>query len=807
MRLFFVLISIVMLTFTATVAFPQVARNFTAQWQFAQCNSKCSSKNLDFQKAIVPGSVYSDLLRSRKVSSAFESVGEAEFRRLERSNWVYETQPFDAPDELYSMKHVFLRFKGLDTYATIELNGKQILRTNNAHRQWLANVRPFLKQSGNILRVTFQSTVTSGQIELNRINYPLPGDSLRAIVRTPQFHFGWDWAPRILSCGITHPIEWWAYDDAVVSDIHIRQLDVGESSARLSINISGSAHTNGSIRAEVDCLNNGQHWSSTQSVQDSAWLVVLPAVISNPLLWWSNGMGNPNITEFHCKVFFNDVLIEEKIIHTGLRKLQLITKDDTGNETFHFELNGVPVFAKGANYIPLSYFPADSDRDDYVDFLTRCRNANINMIRVWGGGYYEDDAFYDLCDEYGIMVWHDFMFACTMYPGDDAFIANVQSEAIEQVTRLRNHPCMALWCGNNEVSEGWQRWGWKDGLNSADQDSLQQAYERLFDDVLQQVVSKYSTISYHPSSPLLGRGDVRSQSVGDMHDWGIWHDELPLEDLGHRVPRFMSEFGVQSFPSDEVLLMISKRPFSESDSSFMNHQRHPRGFRLMRDYAKRWYPFAPELDHRKYAYLTQAVQAEGMLNAINHHRVNQPYCMGTLFWQLNDVWPSFSWSAMDYEQNEKLLFKLLPEAYAPQTVVAIINRDSLEVYWISDKVCDRDSAKLFLRWNKPGDALYDFADEVKDFDVPWYPCRIESGAKLLLKVSVSDVLLSLDSQSLKDWTMDCAIQIIGQEDLVLSRKFRPVPGSQLGIVPDMVESSAGGKNPVDVIRRQVFRKL
>ncbi|MFM7105943.1 MAG: glycoside hydrolase family 2 protein, partial [Flavobacteriales bacterium] len=370
---------------------------------------------------------------------------------------------------------------------------------------------------------------------------------------------------------------------------------------------------------EIDCLNNGQHWSRSQQVNDSAWVLEHAAEISSPVLWWSNGLGNPNMTEFNCKIFFNDVVIHDKIHKTGLRELHLKTKDSLGSKSFHFELNGAPIFSKGANYIPLNYFPVDSDRDDYVNFLMACRNANINMIRVWGGGYYEDDAFYDLCDEYGIMVWHDFMFACSMYPGEKSFVANVRAEAIEQVKRLRNHPCMALWCGNNEVSEGWQRWGWKDGLSAASQDSLDVAYTKIFLDVLPDIVSNYSTISYHPSSPLFGRGDTLSQSEGDMHDWGVWHDELPLEELSQRIPRFMSEYGVQSFPSAEVLQMMSKLPLSESDSIAMNHQRHPRGFRLMRYYAKRWYPNVSDMDFLKYGYITQAVQAEGVINAINRH--------------------------------------------------------------------------------------------------------------------------------------------------------------------------------------------
>jgi beta-mannosidase len=428
------------------------------------------------------------------------------------------------------------------------------------------------------------------------------------------------------------------------------------------------------------------------------------------------------------------------------------------------------------------------------------------MLRVWGGGYYESDSFYDLCDEYGIMVWHDFMFACTMYPYDDSFIQNVRAEAIEQVTRLRNHPCMALWCGNNEVSEGWNRWGWKNELSPSEMRVLDKGYQKIFLELLPSIVADNSNTPYHHSSPLFGRGDSRSFSEGDMHDWGIWHDEIPMEDWGVRVPRFMSEFGVQSYPSEKVLRMMSAENFSESDSSFLRHQGHPRGFRLMHDYAERWYRGCSSLDSRKYGYITQAVQAEGMVNAINVHRIRQPYCMGTMFWQLNDIWPSFSWSAIDFASNEKLLFQMLQEAYAPQTVIALLEHDSVKVFWVSDRVCDRDSAKLFLRWNAPGESLDVFPD-VRDFKGdPGISCHVNMGVSLLYAESVAAIFRN-EVRDLSDWTLDCSIRIAGQEDFSVVRKFRLLPGSKGWIVPDIIENSVGGKDAGVRYRRQVFRRL
>ncbi|MFM7105863.1 MAG: hypothetical protein ACKOW8_10115, partial [Flavobacteriales bacterium] len=393
------------------------------------------------------------------------------------------------------------------------------------------------------------------------------------------------------------------------------------------------------------------------------------------------------------------------------------------------------------------------------------------------------------------------------YPANNAFIENIKSEATEQVVRLRNHPCIALWCGNNEVSEGWERWGWKDGLTQANRDSLQVAYDRIFLHLLPLIVSENTQSSYHHSSPLFGRGDVRSQLEGDMHDWGIWHDELPLEELGQRVPRFMSEFGIQSYPSFEVLQMMSAKGFSESDASVMRYQRHPRGFRLMRDYAERWYPGCSELDYRRYAIITQAVQAEGIVNAIIRQRVSQPYCSGTLFWQLNDIWPSFSWSALDFAQNEKLLFKLLQEAYAPQTIATWVENDSLKVFWLSDKVCDRDSAKLFLRLNPPGESIDFIPQDARFFENQPYSCQVQMGVKLIYSQSLEKLMDKNWRGELVDWTLDCALQINGSNDFVCARKFRLAPGSRKLIVPEVTEYPSNEKNSTLKMRRQIFRKL
>lgn len=724
-----------------------------------------------------------------------------------RQYWYFETIPFSVSEDIWEKKRLTMVLNGIDTYAILEFNGLVVDTLNNAFRTWTYNVKPLLKRTDNVIRLRFVPDDVHAKEVLNFLPYPIPGDSLRAVIRKPQFHFGWDWAPRLNTCGIARDIQWLVSDELEVLDFYVEQLEVNEESASLRFNISGNAFAQADISVEVTCLDNSQQWSGFMKVHDSAWVIQIPAVINNPLLWNCNGIGFPNMTSFMFKVYANHVLVSSQIVTTGLRSLKLIKDEMAGGVSFGFELNGVSVFAKGANYIPLNYYPGTTTMDEFETFLMKCRDANMNMIRVWGGGYYEDDNFYHLCDRYGIMVWHDFMFACSMYPGDEAFVENIKREAMDQVIRLRNHPCIALWCGNNEVAEGWARWGWKDGLSELEQNALSKAYTRVFDEVLPEVVYTFSRTSYHHSSPLFGRGDIRSQSEGDMHDWGIWHDELPLEEFGKRVPRFMSEFGMQSFPSTEVLFMMSRNSFNENDSTFIRYQRHPRGFRLMRSYAERWYPGCSNLNYRDYSLVTQAVQAEGIINAIHHHRVHQPHCSGSLFWQLNDVWPSFSWSAIDFAKNEKLLFKMLQEAFAPQTLVAIVENDSLKIFWLSDRVCDHDSAHLYLRWNKPGELLDIIPRSINEFVDPSYPCSVQMGVKLLYAESINKELGVVDNVDLTDWTLDCAIQIKGQEDLQFVRKFRPMPGSRQMIIPDTKDYNLNGKDASLNHRKLIFKKL
>ena len=384
----------------------------------------------------------------------------------------------------------------------------------------------------------------------------------------------------------------------------------------------------------------------------------------------------------------------------------MVNDKDPIGESFYFKLNGKPVYMKGANYIPQNIFLPEVSQKNYINLINDVVDANMNMLRVWGGGVYEADFFYQLCDVKGIMVWQDFMFACAMYPGDEAFLENIKQEAIENVKRLRQHPSIALWCGNNENSEGWYRWGWKNGKTEAQQQEIWEGYYAVFNHILPRVVDSLNpSVSYWETSPKFGRGDNRYQFEGDAHDWWVWHDGYPFNHYEEEVPRFMSEFGFQSFPSYETIKYFTELDtINLSNASFANHQKHARGFSLIREYMKRDFPIPSK--GADYVYMSQVLQAYGMTKGIYAHRRAKPYNMGTLYWQLNDCWPAVSWSSIDGLGNWKALHYQAKKAFENVIISTSKNENELEVYIVNDTFSEIKDTLVISHLDFNGNVLF-----------------------------------------------------------------------------------------------------
>ncbi len=680
-----------------------VLQDIYATWTFAQ-----EDKSTEWHAAKVPGCVHTDLMAGGIIKDPFLGTNEKDCQWVADKNWIYKSEPFEIQEPVFKMEVLRLRFNGLDTYAKVYLNDKLLIDADNAFRTWEVDIKPAAKRKGNILKIVFTSPLIVGEKRLTELSYPLPGEGIRAISRKPQFHFGWDWGPKLITCGITKPIEILAYDEARFTDIYIEQKSVSNKAASIKTTFTIHSLKEEAARVVFEMERTGDTWSTNIQLKKGMNLVELPLELQFPFLWWCNGQGNASLYKFNAWLVRGESVIDTKSVKTGFRTIELVTEKDSIGESFYFKLNGLPVFIKGANYIPAKYFPGAATTDDYRKLLQSCKDANFNMLRVWGGGVYEDDKFYELCDEMGIMVWQDFMFACSMYPADSLFVTNIIAEADEQTIRLRNHPSMALWCGNNENAEGWERWGWQQGLSEKTKNQLWRAYKDVFDLTLGKAVKKNTNLDYWESSPLFGRGDARSLNEGDSHYWGVWHDEEPFEVLMNKIPRFMSEFGMQSFPSMSVVGEMMVGPnLSYDDAGMAQHQKHNRGFKLMDKYMGNWYPNVPHYNLEKYARITQVVQAEGIGLGIEAERRNMGRCMGTMYWQLNDVWPSFSWAGIDYKGNKKLLHEYLTLLYAPQLISCEVDNRDVKIYWISDNyIKDEQGTLTYTIEDLDGKVLY-----------------------------------------------------------------------------------------------------
>lgn len=640
-------------------------------WVFSSQNSK------KWQKASVPGNVFTDLLALKQIPDPFIKTNEEKVQWVSDSTWIYKTV-FKLDHNTLSKKFISIEFEGLDTYAKIYINNKQQLITSNAFRKYTLNVKDLLKKE-NELKIVFYSTKPHEERAKESLGYQLP-EGNRIFSRKAQFQYGWDWGPKLNTSGIWKPIKIIATDNLIINDIYIQNISINKQISTLSCTIDLKYNNIKDYSFEIyvnDSINKVYNEEFTYSPINFTF------EIENPKLWWPHNIGSPYLYNIRVDVKDGRTLIDSKTIKYGIRTIELVTEKDSIGESFYFNVNGVPVYTKGANYIPQNSFQNKVTDSHYKNLLNDAVEANMNMLRVWGGGIYENDIFYEKCDEKGILVWQDFMFACAMYPGDIEYLANVEIEAEEQVKRLRNHASIALWAGNNENSEGWHRWGWQNGRSEKEKKEIWSNYLKVFDTILPNVVKKYSNTSYWESSPKFGRGNPKYEFEGDAHDWWVWHDAAPFEHFEKRIPRFMSEFGFQSFPSIETINYINQhKNIDLKTEAIKSHQKHSRGFQLIDEYMQRDYNL-PTNDE-DYVYVSQLLQAKGITMGIEAHRRAKPYNMGTLYWQLNDCWPAISWSSIDYFGNWKALQYKAKKSFENVLISSKIENDTIKTFIIND---------------------------------------------------------------------------------------------------------------------------
>lgn len=656
-----------------------------SNWQFKK------QKDTIWYSANVPGSVHTDLMSNGLIENPFIGDNESGLQWISDANWEYKTR-FTVGESLMEKNNLRLTFDGLDTYASLYLNDSLILKTSNAFRQYQVDVKSLIK-THNELKIVFESTSIHESKAASNLSYTLP-EGPRIFTRKAQFQYGWDWGPKLNTFGIWRPITLEGWDFYKIEDIYVKQKSLSDSKANLEIRLEEHTHFSKPLTYNV-YINDTLYKSFQESPSNN--LTLLPVQITDPKRWWPHNIGEPNLYNIKVVVKSKKTLLDSISTNIGLRTVELITKKDSIGESFYFKVNSIPVYAKGANYIPQHSFQNKIGTKQYNQLLDDVVNANMNTLRVWGGGIYEADEFYELCDEKGIMIWQDFMFACAMYPGDSSFLNNVQEESVQNVKRLGDHPSLILWCGNNESSEGWHRWGWKENRDESEIKEIWTNYLKVFDSILPNAVEQYSDIPYWESSPKYGRGNPNYETQGDAHDWWVWHDAYPFEHFENNVPRFVSEFGFQSFPNFETIHFINQSETLNIESEeFNNHQKHKKGFDLIRKYMERDFPVPSSPDY--YVYVSQLVQAYGIVKGIEAQRRSRPYCMGSLYWQLNDCWPSISWSSIDFSGNWKALHYSAKTAFDNIMISSEIKANKLVVYIVNDNLEPvKDSLSLTLK--------------------------------------------------------------------------------------------------------------
>ena len=701
----------------------------------------------------VPSVIIADMYEEGLIPHPYYSDVEPSLLWIPQREWVY-TLNFDADDNVIKEDVIELVFEGLDTYADVWLNGEHLFYADNMFRTWTCDVEDILKEKDNNIKIKFYpfDKVRDSLIE----TYPLRFPEKYAVMRKAAYQNGWDWAPRYMNMGIWQPVYLKAWTRSTMNSASIITTAIQDDKADLCFETHIKADKEHNVTLQV-LHNDVKILENDVQLKKGDNNFSFPFEIANPNLWNPNELGEQNMYTFNVKMLDDENIIEERDIKMGIRTIEMVEEPDSIGTAFYFKVNGTPLYMKGANYIPEEMITSWMSREKTKKLLEQCvGDAHMNMLRIWGGGIYPPDYFYEICDSLGILVWQDFMFAGSTYPYSDEYINNVRKEAEKQVIRYKNHPSLALWCGNNEISEGYYNWGWQNSMGWSDEEykEMKDGYDRLFEEMLDEVVkTNDKSRPYWPSSPKNGWGRAASLTEGDVHYWGVWWGELPYEIYREKVGRFNSEFGYQSYPSMTTLKMIDEN-LDFNNPVIQAHQKHARGEKLIMDHVVKYY--GEPTDFEDYVYLSQLSQAYGMDIAISAQRGSRPRSMGSLYWQLNDAWTSISWSSIDYYGNKKALHYKLSEIYAPILLGMDETENGLYNLWISnDLQRDINGRVRILVEDMKGNQMFAFSEVV---DIKANSCyRLPES----IKINVS-----------KKRKSECFARIIlMEEDTVLSERL------------------------------------
>jgi beta-mannosidase len=656
------------------------------------------------------GSVQEALIQSGELPDPFYGKNEELFTWIEDYCWEFKSE-FKWNKK--KNEKVLLTFPNVDTYAKIYLNEVLISETNNAFVQYDFLIQENLKDGKNVLSVIFDSPTRYQQKHKSEVgvNLPAPNDvgkeKVASYCRKPQYQFGWDWALRMVTMGFWKPVTIESISFNKVLSFNSQTLSIlPEKLQKFEVSFLEEIH--GTITWESQQFGNkelkldGKTLSRTENVDYFD-------------LWWPRGHGAQNLYEDEW-VFKNEAgeVIATKNIRFGVRKTELIQQTDKWGTSYEVKINDQVIFCKGGDYIPDDIFPARITNEKLHSNVETMVQSNFNMVRIWGGGMYATDYFLNLCDEMGLMVWHDFMFACAMYPGNESFLANVKNEINQQIPRITSHPAVVLLNGNNEVDVAWKNWGFQItySISKSDQKIIEEYYKKLFLELIPTQVSAFSTVPYVHTSPLSNWGKDEYYNHGSQHYWGVWHGKDPMSDFAVKSGRFNAEYGFQSFPEYSTLLGFSKESDWSLDNEIMkHHQKSYVGNGMIKKHSD--ILFGETKDFKRFVYLSQLTQAKAVSTAIVSHRAQFPRVSGTLYWQVNDCWPAPSWSSIDYNLNWKALQYQVKKDFEDVTIAQLTNADQSQNFvLISDLNKSQEFQIKLSIFSKKGELLNQFEKNV-----------------------------------------------------------------------------------------------
>lgn len=664
-------------------------QSLAGAWKFRQAGTQ------EWLPASVPGGVHTDLLALGRIPNPFVGDNEKRVQWVAEADWEYHNQ-FTVTPDLLRKPHIWLVCDGLDTLAIVNLNGHELGHTSNMFRQYRWDVKPLLRAGENDLRIAFNSPVRFAASQ--QAVRPMPGVP-QAIpggpyLRKAPCQFGWDWGPQLPPIGIWKDIRLEGYDGARIAEVHLRQKHVKDQvTVEAEVTIQSWDEAPRLVHMQLVAPDGEIFKTNAEVTTGNA--DPLRLVIPNPKIWWPNDYGAQPLYQASIELYEADKRLDQRDYQMGLRTIELRQQADEWGQSFTFIVNGLPIFAKGSNWIPADSFPTRISDSHLEGLIRAAAETHQNMLRVWGGGFYEEERFYDLCDRYGILVWQEFIFSCSAYPlNDPKFVENVHVEATENIRRLRHRASLALWCGNNEMEWGWVEWGWK----GPEYQDLKTAYDAFFHHTLPAwCAADDPDHAYWPSSPSSNTPfeNPNGQQQGDAHYWDVWHGRKPFTAYRNQYPRFMSEFGFQALPPLVTIRTYADETDWNMTSYIMEmHQKNASGNSLMVGQMLDTFQLPKDFD--SLVYLSMALQAEGIRYGVEHWRRHPDRVAGTLYWQLNDCWPVASWSSLDYYGRWKALHYAARRFYAP-LMLSIEDTPSEQGVYVTNDLLE--SWKGSMRWS------------------------------------------------------------------------------------------------------------